>query len=74
MTLTLTQYERLKPYRGAIMIARSATGEAAGHIWQMYHEWTGRTPNPGCRACVETMLNYFTNLITEYEQANNILG
>jgi hypothetical protein len=50
-----------------IVVARSVSGNVAAELRAIYAEY-GRTVNLGCRACVGSMLDYFTEIINDYEQ------
>jgi hypothetical protein len=63
------QYEKLLPYRNIIIVARAVSGNIATELRQIYAEH-GRSVNLGCRACVGSMLDYFTGVINDYESAN----
>lgn len=65
--ITKQQYDRLVPYRNMIVVARSVSGNIATELRQIYAEH-GRTVNLACRACVGSMLDYFTAIINDYER------
>lgn len=64
--ITPEQYQSLLPFRNTILdrYCSSDVGRALAPIYAEH----GRRPNLHCRACVEEMIDYFHNVITEYEQ------
>lgn len=66
--ITKEQYDKLVPYRNMIVVARSVSGNVATELRQIYAEH-GRSVNLGCRACISSMLDYFTAIINDYERS-----